>query len=525
MTLRDLLERLAHDTPVDIAAGDMAAMQKHVTAIDYDSRVAASGSVFVALRGANADGVAFAADAVHRGALAVVSEAPPPAGFEVPWAVVPDARRALAACAAILYRYPSEELLAIGITGTNGKTTTTYLVSSIFEAAGFRIGRIGTIGYRIGGVEREAARTTPESPDVQRMLREMVDERCAACVMEVSSHALALHRVERIRFSAAVFTNLTRDHLDFHRSMEEYFIAKRRLFEMLGPGAPAILNIDDPYGARLERDFAHAVTYALGRPADVWATDIAYSLDGLVFDAQTPRGVVHVRSRLVGRPNAYNILAAVATASALDLPTAAIEQGIAALDAVPGRFQVVSSADDAVKVVVDYAHTDDALRGLLETARPMTGGRVITVFGCGGDRDRAKRPLMGAVAARLSDRVILTSDNPRSEDPQEIIDEIKRGIVSPERSASRGGSVAPPPSSGEATPAGKTVAWAAVVDRAAAIDMAVNEARPGDLVVIAGKGHEKTQVIGERSLPFDDVEVARASLRARRDRVTAGGPA
>ena len=448
MTLRDLLERLAHDTAVDITGGDMAAMNKHVTAIDYDSRQAASGSVFVALRGAKADGAAFVTDAVRRGALAVVSETPAPPGVDAPWAVVPDARRSLAACAAILYRYPSEELLAIGITGTNGKTTTTYLVSSIFEAAGFRIGRIGTIGYRIGGVEHASARTTPESPDVQRMLRDMVDERCAACVMEVSSHALALHRVDRIRFSAAVFTNLTRDHLDFHRGMEEYFIAKRRLFEMLGPAAPAIINIDDAYGARLERDFPHAVTYALGQPADVCATDVAYSLDGLVFDVQTPRGVVHVRSRLVGRPNAYNILAAVATAAALDLPTAAIEQGLFALDAVPGRFQVVSSAADAVKVVVDYAHTDDALRNLLETARPMTAGRVITVFGCGGDRDRAKRPLMGAVATRLSDRVILTSDNPRSEDPEAIIDEIKRGIVSPDRPPAPSGGFGPPAPSG-----------------------------------------------------------------------------
>lgn len=516
MTLRDLLERLAADQAVDLADAGAPALSKHVTAIDYDSRKAASGSVFVALRGSKADGAAFAADAVQRGALAVISESPAPQDFEAPWIVVADGRRALAACAAILYRHPSEELLAIGITGTNGKTTTTYLVASIFEAAGYRIGRIGTIGYRIGGVEHESSRTTPEAPDVQRMLREMVDERCAACVMEVSSHALALHRVDRMRFSAAVFSNLTRDHLDFHRGMEDYFLAKRRLFELLGPGAPAVINIDDPYGARLERDFPHAVTYALGREADVFASEVTFSLDGLTFDIQTPRGIVHVRSRLVGRPNAYNILAAVATAAALDLPAQAIERGLTALEAVPGRFQVVSSDLDDVQVVVDYAHTDDALRNLLETARPMTSGQVISVFGCGGDRDRAKRPLMGAVAARLSDRVVLTSDNPRSEDPQAIVDEIKRGFVVPDRPATRGGQPVPTP---------KTVAWTSILDRAQAIATAVSEAAPGDLVLIAGKGHEKSLVVGDRSVPFDDVEVARTALRVRREHMPVGGQA
>lgn len=516
MTLRDLLDRLAVDYPLEVSGDDPATLAKHVTAVDYDSRKAASGSVFVALRGARADGAAFAADAIQRGALAVISEAPAPPGFDAMWAVVGDARRALAACAAILYRYPSEELLAIGVTGTNGKTTTTYLLGAMFEAAGYRIGRIGTIGYRIGGVEHEASRTTPEAPDVQRMLRQMVEERCAACVMEVSSHALALHRVDRMRFSAAIFTNLTRDHLDFHRSMEEYFLAKRRLFEMLGPGAPAVINVDDPYGARLERDFPHAITYALGREAHVSAPDVTFSLDGLSFDIRAPRGIVKVRSALVGRPNAYNILAAVATAVALDLPTAAIEQGLASLEAVPGRFQVVSTPEDDVKVVVDYAHTDDALRNLLETARPMTSGQLITVFGCGGDRDRAKRPLMGNIAARLSDRVVLTSDNPRSEDPVAIIDEIKRGIVVPDRPATRGGQV---------VPAVKTVPWTAIVDRGDAIASAIADAAPGDLVLVAGKGHEKTQVIGDRSLPFDDVEVSRAALHARRERAAAGGPA
>jgi UDP-N-acetylmuramoyl-L-alanyl-D-glutamate--2,6-diaminopimelate ligase len=332
------------------------------------------------------------------------------------------------------------------------------------------------------------------------MLREMVEQGCGACVMEVSSHALALRRVDYLHFTAAIFTNLTRDHLDFHRDMEDYFLAKRRLFESLPSGGMGITNLDDRRGAAMAAVAPRPVSYAIDSPSDIRPGPLTFSLDGLAFEVRTPRGALALRSSLVGRPNAYNILAAVAAAVALDLPFDAIQRGIANLALVPGRFQVVSEPRDDVRVVVDYAHTDDALKNLLETARPLTAGRVITVFGCGGDRDRAKRSLMGAVAARLSDLVIVTSDNPRSEDPARIIEDIKRGIV------------VPPDRTTSATPN------LAIVDRQAAIERAINEARAGDLVLVAGKGHEKYQEIGNRVLPFDDVEVATGALARRRAR-------
>lgn len=500
MTLRELLL----DTPSCLARGglppvDAARLAATVTSIAYDSRQVAPGAVFVAMRGQRADGAGFARQAIDRGALLVIGDSPAPGDLAGRWITVADARLALAELAAAFHRDPSRELAVVGITGTNGKTTTSYLVESIFDAAGLPCGRIGTVGYRIpsrigaaGAEEQDAARTTPEAPDVQALLREMVSRGAAACAMEVSSHALVLRRADGIRFAAAIFTNLTRDHLDFHGDMESYFAAKRRLFELLPPGAPSAINVDDPRGAALVETASRPVTYAIDRPADVTPGPLSFSLDGLSFDARTPRGALRLRSRLVGRPNTYNILSAVTAAMALGLPFSAIEAGVAALAQVPGRFQVVSQPRDDMRVVVDYAHTDDALKNLLETARPLAVGRVITVFGCGGDRDKTKRPLMGAVAARLSDLVIVTSDNPRSEDPEGIIDDIERGLVQ------------------------ARVPWLAIVDRAQAIERAVREARAGDLVVVAGKGHEKTQTIGDRVLPFDDVEVARAALGRRR---------
>jgi UDP-N-acetylmuramoyl-L-alanyl-D-glutamate--2,6-diaminopimelate ligase len=476
-----------------------------IAGVAYDSRRAGPGVVFVALRGLRADGVAFAQDAIARGAVAVVAESPPPQGVTVPWIQVPDAREALAALAAEYFGRPSGQLTLVGITGTNGKTTTSYVLASIFEAAGLKCGRIGTVGYRIGDREVEAARTTPEAPELQRMLRDMVSQRCAACVMEVSSHALSLKRAHHVRFAAAVFTNLTRDHLDFHRDMEEYFAAKLRLFQLLPDDGLGVVNMDDRRGAAFVAATRRPVTYAIDAAADVRPGPLTFTLDGLEFDVRTPRGTLHVRSRLVGRPNAYNILAALSTAMALDIPFGAIEAGITNLANVPGRFQLVSSPTDDVRVVVDYAHTDDALKNLLETARSLATGRIITVFGCGGDRDRTKRPLMGAVAARLSDLVVVTSDNPRSEPAAAIIEEIKRGIVVPaDRTPAKG------------TPGPRATPYLAIVDRREAIERAVTEARRGDLVLIAGKGHEKYQVIGDRVLPFDDVEAARAALDRRR---------
>jgi UDP-N-acetylmuramoyl-L-alanyl-D-glutamate--2,6-diaminopimelate ligase len=468
-----------------------------VEGIAYDSRAVMPGHVFVALKGQHADGTVFARQAIERGAAAVVSEDPAPDGVHVPWAIVEDARLALAVLAATFYRDPSREMQVIGITGTNGKTTTAYLIASIFDAAGIRCGILGTVGYRIGDEVREATRTTPEAPEVQALLREMVEKQCGACAMEVSSHALSLRRVAGMTFAAGIFTNLTRDHLDFHADMDDYFRAKRRLFEMLPRDAPSLINLDDPRGASLIDAGGRPVTYAIGRAADVTPGPLSFSLDGLSFDVRTPRGTLHATSKLVGRPNVFNILAAVSAATALDIPLDAIEQGLRSLDGVPGRFQVVSDAKDEVTVVVDYAHTDDALRNLLETARPLAPGRLITVFGCGGDRDRTKRPLMGAVAGRLSDLIVITSDNPRSEDPNRIIEEVQRGITPDTRRD-------------------RTQGLLTIVDRAAAIAKAIEVARPGDVVLVAGKGHEKYQVIGDRTLPFDDVAVAREALARRR---------
>jgi UDP-N-acetylmuramoyl-L-alanyl-D-glutamate--2,6-diaminopimelate ligase len=470
-----------------------------VSGIAYDSRAVTPGQVFVALKGLHADGTSFARQAVERGAAAVVSEEAAPDGVLVPWAIVEDARLAIAVLAAAFYRDPSREMRVIGITGTNGKTTTAFLLASIFDAAGIPCGILGTVGYRIGDEVREATRTTPEAPEVQALLREMVDRKCGACAMEVSSHALSLRRVDGITFAAGVFTNLTRDHLDFHADMDGYFRAKRRLFEMLPRDAPSLVNLDDPRGAALVDAGGRPVTYAITRPADVTPGPLSFSLNGLSFDVRTPRGTLHVTSRLVGRPNVYNILAAVSTATALDVPLDAVERGLASLVGVPGRFQVVSDAKDEVTVVVDYAHTDDALRNLLETARPLAQGRLITVFGCGGDRDRTKRPLMGAVAGRLSDLIVITSDNPRSEDPNRIIEEVQRGIT--------------PDTRRDAMQRVLTI-----VDRRAAIAKAIELAGAGDVVLVAGKGHEKYQVIGDRTLPFDDVAVAREALVRRRTR-------
>jgi len=478
---------------------DVLAATPEIRGITHDSRLVQTGYVFVALRGQHADGSAFAVQALERGAVAIVSEDPAPAEVPVAWTRVSDARLALALLAVAFHGDPAARMRVVGITGTNGKTTTGYLLSAIFEAAGVRCGLLGTVEYRVGGEIRPATRTTPEATDVQALLAEMVEHGCGACVMEVSSHALALSRVDGMTFAAAVFTNLTRDHLDFHADMDQYFRAKRRLFELLPRDRPAIINADDPRAAQLAEVSGRRVTYGINRPADVSPAPLAYTLQGLSFTARTPRGPVEVQSSLVGRPNVYNILAAIATAIALDIPSEAIERGITALGRVPGRFQVVSTAADDVTVVVDYAHTDDALRNLLETARPLAHGRIVTVFGCGGDRDRTKRPLMGAVAGRLSDDIIITSDNPRGEDPARIIEEIQRGITPDTRRAT-----------------GQTIR--AVLDRHAAIAEAIAGARVGDLVLVAGKGHEKYQVIGDQTLPFDDVEVARAALARRHGR-------
>ncbi len=502
MTLGALLDSIETDWARGAKAGlTPGALALGATGVSCDSRTIRRGEIFVAIRGLVHEGLKFVPQAVERGALAVVAETLPAQRPDLPWIVVPDARRALAVLAAAFYGNPSREMSVVGVTGTNGKTTTTWLLGSIFEACGIRAGLLGTVMYRVGAEEREAARTTPEAPDIQRMLREMARAGCTACAMEVSSHALVLHRVDEIRFRVAAYSNLTRDHLDFHGDMESYAKSKRRLFEILDADGTAVVNLDDPRGLFMAAPAARALTYGISREADVRPGPIASSLDGLSFSVRTPAGAIDVRTRLVGRPNIYNILMAIGVSVALDLPLDNVARGLAAVEGVPGRFEVVSTPEDEVSVVVDYAHTDDALRNLLETARPLAENRLITVFGCGGDRDRTKRPLMGAVAARLSDLVVVTSDNPRSENPQSIIEEILRGIPAEKQQ-----------------PQDRRLAVIQIPDRRAAIERAIAIAEPGDMVLLAGKGHEKYQVIGDRVLPFDDAAVAREVLEARRSR-------
>jgi UDP-N-acetylmuramoyl-L-alanyl-D-glutamate--2,6-diaminopimelate ligase len=504
MTVDQLLRALGPMVPFDereLSMGQVA-LQQTCTGVTHDSRHVSPGTVFVALRGLKMDGAEFAQQAIAAGAAAVVSERAAVGLVGVPWITVADARLALAYLAAEFNGHPSHQMRVVGITGTNGKTTTGYLLSAILEAAGIKCGLMGTVLYRVGDRDFAATRTTPEAPDVQGFMREMLRSGCGACVMEVTSHALALRRVEGIRFAAGIFTNLTRDHLDFHAGMDDYFAAKRRLFEMLPDDAPAAINLDDPRAASLVEIVQRPVTYGLTKAANVSPGSLSYSLEGLQFDIRSPRGSIRVRSKLVGKPNVYNILAAVATAIELDVPVDAIERGLERLAGVPGRFEIASSAADDVTVVVDYAHTDDALRNLLETARPMAVRRLITVFGAGGDRDRTKRPLMGMVAARLSDVVVITSDNPRGEDPNRIIDEVKRGAEAETRQSGAAILIRP--------------------DRRDAIVHAVGMADPGDVVLVAGKGHEKYQEIGGRTFPFDDVEVAREALASRRLNSRAG---
>jgi len=487
--------------------------EARISSVVYDSRQATPGSLFVAIHGEKSDGNRFIGNAIERGATAIVSELPSPVSraqgqsqevqsaelpagpipASVTWMQVPDARKALAIIAANFFGRPADKLQLIGITGTNGKTTTSFLLDSIIHAAGFRSGLFGTIEYRTPLETHPAKTTTPESLDLQRFLSEIVRAGGSHAVLEGSSHALALDRLWGCHFAAAVFTNLTRDHLDFHQTMENYFAAKRRLFEGTGAG-PArwgIVNIDDPYSQKLGKAAEQTITYGLSSGAEVSPKKFTLGLRGLDFVSETPVGKIDVRSPLVGRTNVYNLLAAIATSIALSIPREAIEKGISALTAVPGRFERIDLGQPFL-VVVDYAHTDDALQKLLETARELhPNGRLITLFGCGGERDRSKRPLMGEAAGRLSDLVVLSSDNPRSEDPLKIINDALVGL--------------------QRTPAKVLVE----PDRERAIELALDRARPGDMVLLAGKGHETTQVLKDRTIEFDDREVARRILRQR----------
>ncbi len=482
MTLREVFGPAAAD-----------AAQVDVTALAYDNRQVTPGAAFFCVRGFTRDGHDFAEDAIASGAVALVVDHP--LGLGVPEVVVDDVRAAMAPAAARLHGDPTATLRTIGITGTNGKTTSAYLVRALLQAAREPTGLLGTVTSIIGGAEHAVARTTPEAIDLQATFAAMLAAGDTHCVMEVSSHALALARADAIHWAAAIFTNLTQDHLDFHPTMDDYFAAKCGLFREGRPQL-AVVNIDDPYGARLAEELrkagadgpAQLITVGIDSPdPDLRATEIQSGFDGSTFVA----GGLALRSPLPGRFNVMNVLGAVAAVRALGVDDATIVAALPEAGRVPGRFEPVEAGQDFA-VLIDYAHTPDSLENVLIAARPLAQSRLLCVFGCGGERDRGKRPQMGEISARLADHTIVTSDNPRSEDPDAIVDEILTGI------ADRGEHVE------------------AIVDRHAAIERAVALAGPGDVVVIAGKGHEQGQEFERgRKLPFDDVGVAREALRAR----------
>ncbi len=480
------LKHLLEEVPSIRLFGDE---EKEIRDITYTSQAVVPDGLFAALRGVKADGFDFIPDALARGAAAVLSEREKPEAVDCSWIQAADAREALALCSANYFGHPSRELKVVGITGTKGKTTITYILESILRAAGHSAGLFGTIRYRGPGLEEAASRTTPEAPDLQRMMRTLVEQGASHCVMEVSSHALDLKRPVGVDFDVAVFTNLSGDHLDYHRTMDDYFRAKLRLFS-LGRRSMAVVNTDDEWGKKLMTHLAMGgITYGLAPSAMVRAESYTFRNDGLRMRVKFPAGRLDLESPLLGKPNLYNILAAVAAALTLNIPAPAVQKGIRALEGVPGRFERVENGR-GLSIFVDYAHTDDALRNLLETARDLARGRVILVFGAGGDRDRSKRARMGEAAGSLADWSVITSDNPRSEDPMAIIRDIKEGIHK----------------NGE-------VSFEVEPDRRSAIRKALQRGQEGDTILIAGKGHEDYQIIGDRVSHFDDVEVVRELLQ------------
>jgi UDP-N-acetylmuramoyl-L-alanyl-D-glutamate--2,6-diaminopimelate ligase len=486
--LRDLLE--GTEARVPESAQDLEIRQ-----VACDSRKVQPRALFFALHGAKADGNEFIRDAVSRGAAAIASEESAPAAIpsSVAWIQVREARKALAVTAANFFGHPAEALQLVAVTGTNGKTTTTSLIDAIVKASGAKTGLFGTIAYHTPLGEYPAPNTTPESVDLQGFLAEIRDARGKFGVLEASSHSLAMDRLWGCHFAAAVFTNLTREHMDYHKTFDDYFAAKKKLFEGTGAGAPevAVINTDDEYGKRLTGLAKKTVTYGLENGADITTKKFQLTFNGLAFAAQTPNGKVQVASPLVGRINVYNILAAIGAAQALGLSNEVIEAGIRSLESVSGRFQRIDLGQPYF-VVVDYAHTDDALENLIRTARELNPkGRIITLFGCGGGKDRTKRPVMGEVTGRLSDLTILSSDNPRTEDPLKIISDIIVGLQK---------------TSGK---------YLIEPDREKAIGVAMDEARSGDIILLAGKGHENYQILADHTLEFDDRDMARRALRER----------
>jgi UDP-N-acetylmuramoyl-L-alanyl-D-glutamate--2,6-diaminopimelate ligase len=512
MKLRELFAGIPTSQPISSADGD-----QEVSGIAYNSSQVLPGSAFFAIRGEATDGNIFVFDAVERGASVIISELPKPNGgtfsaewqrifgrvsappekrtipASVAWIQVPEARKALSLASANIFRHPTNALKLIGITGTSGKTTTSFLVDSILQAAGITSGLFGTVVYRTPRAEVHATNTTPESYEMQRFLSDLRDAGGTAAVMEVSSHALSMDRLWGCHFDVAVFTNLTSDHLDYHKDLDNYFNAKRRLFEGTGAGKPSVgvINTDDPRGKQLVGLAGRTLTFGLTNGAQVTTRNFEPSFSGLKFTVQTPDGKIEVSTPLVGRINVYNILCAIATGLAFGIPLSTVEKGVAQLRAVPGRFERIDCGQPFL-VIVDYAHTDDSLRKLLVTARELhPEGRLITLFGNGGDRDRTKRPAMGETAGRASDLVVLTVDNPRTEDPLRTIND---SVVGVQRTR---------------TP------YKVEPDRERAIGIAFDAARPGDIVLLVGKGHETYQIMKEGPVFFDEREVARRLLLER----------
>jgi UDP-N-acetylmuramoyl-L-alanyl-D-glutamate--2,6-diaminopimelate ligase len=479
------LNQLLTDCQIRASSGDL---DTEILGLAYDSRGVSPGYLFIAVRGTRVDGNRYVPQAVAKGAAAIVSAEPRIESLAMPWIQVDDERAVMAALAANFYGHPTRELHLVGVTGTNGKTTTTYLIESILKAAGHDAAVLGTIEHRGPGFELAAQRTTPEAPDLEKMFKQVVDAGWKDAVMEVSSHAIAMKRVAGLHFEIAVFTNLSRDHLDFHGDMESYFQAKKKLFEGVNGVTPRVmvLNADDErYDDLRSIDPTRVISYGIQDGAEIRPLRYHFGWDGTEATYKLRSAEIDIQTSLMGKPNLYNIGAALGTAVALGISRDAMARGIRHLANVPGRFESVIAGQN-FRVIVDYAHTDDALQNVLNSAREITSGKLIVVFGCGGDRDRSKRPLMGEVAARGSDFVVVTSDNPRTEDPMAIIAEIEKGM--------------------------KGARYTVIPDRREAIRVALTEARPNDTVVIAGKGHETYQTIGTTSFPFDDRVVARELL-------------
>jgi len=485
MKLGDLIQHVPHIT----VRGNL---DRQITGVVHDSRQVRPDHLFVAIAGEHRDGAEFVEDALRRGAAAVVSEQGRFAVRDAAHVQVENARRALAEAADAFYGHPTGRLTVVGVTGTNGKTTTVFLVRDMLQAAGRTPGLIGTVQYEVGGRVIPASRTTPEASDLQGLFDQMLKAGCRSVAMEVSSHALEQDRVGKVDFDVAVFTNLTRDHLDYHKTMDNYFAAKSRLFGMLGANKPgvAVINGDDPRGAALAGEtgrHARVLTFGMGETVAVRARDVVHDRDGSSFRVTGPWGESRVRVSLLGRFNVMNALGAYTAGRALGIDDAVLLPVLAERRSVPGRLEEIPTGR-GFRVFVDYAHTDDALRNVLETLRPYTANRLIVVFGCGGNRDQSKRPLMGAVAARLADYTVLTSDNPRREDPAAILRQIREGFAG-------------------------TAPCEVIEDRAAAIAAALSLARDGDVVLVAGKGHESVQEFAGTIVPFDDRQVVRGLLR------------